>query len=64
LHVRHEVQAVQIGLFDAASTILQGLPSTAENVTAVRLLGTDIGGHSIGAVVQGAEDEQVALTGA
>jgi len=48
LHIRHEVQEVQIGLFDAASTLLLGLVSTAENVTAVRLLGTDIGGHSIG----------------
>jgi hypothetical protein len=48
LHLRHEVQEVQIGLFDAASTILKGVPSTAENVTAIRLLGTDIGGHSIG----------------
>lgn len=48
LHVREQVQQVQIGLFDAASTLLQGLVSTAENVTAIRLLGTDIGGHSIG----------------
>lgn len=48
LHVREQVQQVQIGLFDAASTILQGLATTAENVTAIRLLGTDIGGHSIG----------------
>jgi hypothetical protein len=48
LHVRHDLQDVQVGLFDTGSTILQGLPSTAENVTAIRLLGTDIGGHSIG----------------
>ena len=48
LHVREHVQQVQIGLFDAVSTLLQGLVSTAENVTAIRLLGTDIGGHSIG----------------
>ena len=48
LHLRHDLQQVQLGLFDAASTLLQGVASTDENVTAIRLLGTDIGGHSIG----------------
>jgi hypothetical protein len=38
---------VQSGLFDAGSSLLQSLTSAAENVTAIRLLGTDIGGHSI-----------------
>jgi hypothetical protein len=48
LHVQEDVQQVQSGLFDADSTIFQGMPSESDNVTAVRLLGTDIGGHSIG----------------
>jgi hypothetical protein len=48
LHVTEDVQQVQSGLFDEGSTILQGMPSASDNVTAVRLLGTDIGGHSIG----------------
>ncbi|MBV5276318.1 hypothetical protein JZU56_00275 [bacterium] len=48
LHVREDVRQVQVGLFDAGSTVLQGLSSAGGNVTAVRLLGTDIGGHSIG----------------
>ena len=47
LHVREDVGQVQSGLFEAGSTIFQALPSAAENVTAVRLLGTDIGGHSV-----------------
>jgi len=47
LHVREDVQQVQSGLFDAGSSIFQSLASAAENVTALRLLGTDIGGHSI-----------------
>jgi len=51
LHSRDIVDAVQVGLFDVGSTILQGTPSTSENVTSVRLLGTDIGGHSIGFTV-------------
>ena len=47
LHVRENVQDVHAGLFDTRSSIFQGLSSAAENVTALRLLGTDIGGHSI-----------------
>ncbi len=47
LHGRENVQDVHAGLFDAGSSIFQGLASAAENVTALRLLGTDIGGHSI-----------------
>jgi hypothetical protein len=48
LHVLETVQQVQSGLFDTDSSIFQGMPSASDNVTAVRLLGTDIGGHSIG----------------
>ena len=48
LHVEEAVLRVQSGLFDSGSTIFQGMPSESDNVTAVRLLGTDIGGHSIG----------------
>ena len=48
LHVQEDVQQVQTGLFDEGSTIFQGMPSASDNVTAIRILGTDIGGHSIG----------------
>jgi hypothetical protein len=48
LHVQEAVQQVQSGLFDEESTIFHGMPAAVDNVTAVRLLGTDIGGHSIG----------------
>ena len=48
LHAQEDVQQVQSGLFDAGSTIFQGVPTAAENVTAARLLGTDIGGNSVG----------------
>jgi hypothetical protein len=47
LYVRETVQEVQTGLFDTGSSIFQGLASANENVTALRLIGTDIGGHSI-----------------
>jgi hypothetical protein len=48
LHVQETVQQVQSGLFDGESTIFQGLASGTQNLTATRILGTDIGGNSIG----------------
>jgi hypothetical protein len=48
LHIQETVKQVQSGLFDTDSTIFQGMQSATENLTATRILGTDIGGNSIG----------------